>query len=129
MKTTILIILLLPLWAVGQTDTNAIIHNNVNFKVVDADKIPPRHDFYVTIDNSELTAKDIVKLYANYKTDCFNDSILKRVHDSDKYGEGWCHVYPETPNICRESSHYGMEWVHKETSFEGFMNWLQTKTK
>lgn len=118
MRTKLLIILLLPLMAVGQDS----IKPKFNVSYANHGPLPG-------FDGSNGTAKDIVKLWDNYKKDCFNDSTYQRVHNPQKYGERWCVVYPESPNICREDSHYGKEWIHKETSFEGFIDWLTKISK
>ena len=75
----------------------------------------------VSISNGQEVEEITLKHLKEYRTECYNDStLLKRQHFMPE-GEIFCLVDYE----CLNEWHYKDLWAHKETTFEGFIKWLE----
>ena len=69
---------------------------------------------------SRIVTLDLLEEYQEY---CYNDSTNIKAH-KETYGE-WCISYDG--HTCDNPEHYEYRWVHKEPTFNGFIEWLKLK--
>lgn len=74
-----------------------------------------------------ITLQDLI----DYQKECYNDSSLEHTHF---YNRWYDDCYTQRGNLmdgyhyvlsCKDSTHF--EWIHKQPTFEGFIEYLKNK--
>lgn len=74
-----------------------------------------------------LRLSDYLNYWKEYKQECYNDSTFIKIQHFKPECELYCII--GSGNNCIVDYHYRKSRIHKEPTFEGFMEYLESKVK
>jgi len=79
--------------------------------------------------NIELVKqKWLIEQYDKFAIECYADSSFVRVHEPEMIKMHGSYIPKEfclVDWVCMTESHYKNKWIHKQPTFEGFIEWLK----